>query len=93
MFAGKVESTVFDKNKRLILVKKTSVICRSKVRSFNMDEMRNIRAYKKGHAGINFYTLHYEIIVDFRQMAPVKVLESQNVDKIKKQVSFHAFFC
>lgn len=53
-----------------------------------MDEIADVRAYKKGHSGINVYTLHYKIVILFRgnSQEPIKLLETANEIKCIKQV-------
>ena len=87
LYAGKIESVVIDKSKDFMEVKKTSVFCVSKTdRTPSLRDIHNIRGIKKGHEGVNFYTLHYVIYAEFRNKPSVKIMESQNRDKIVKQL-------
>jgi hypothetical protein len=53
-----------------------------------LKEITNIVSYKKGHEGINHYTLHYTIRAEFKHHAPMLILESASRSKIVKQVSY-----
>ena len=87
LYAGKIESVVIDKSKDFMEVKKTSVFCVSKTdRTPSLRDIHNIRGIKKGHEGVNFYTLHYVIYAEFRNKPSVKIMESQNREKIVKQL-------
>jgi hypothetical protein len=86
IYAGKIESVIFDKQKQLISLCNTSVICRKEERNFKMQDISDVKAYKKGHNGVNVYTLHFKIMIEFRNMAPLKVWETQSGTKAKKQV-------
>ena len=64
VYAGKVESIEFDKpNKKMQLVK-TNVFCCKFRRSYDLGDLNNVRLIKKGHDGINYYTIHYSINVE-----------------------------
>ena len=82
--AGKVESVVLDKRRNVLELQKTNVICRTSRQGHSLTHLSNIRGFKKGHAGVNYYTLHYVIQAEFKTCAPVRILESQNRQKIIK---------
>ena len=83
---------IIDKNRSLLEVCSTNIFCISKKRVDDLHQVHNIRGIKKGHEGINFYTLHYVIVAEFRNRPPVKLLESTNRRKIVKQVSLRTIF-
>jgi hypothetical protein len=60
-----------------------------RVRRFMLNEIAEVRAYKKGHNGINVYTLHYKIVILFRgnSQEPIKLMETAKEEKCRKQVS------
>lgn len=76
--AGQVESIVFDKNFGELQLWKTSLYCRKDVRRYPLDDISDVKAYKEGHQGINVYTLHYKIMILFKDgnYEPVKVIET-----------------
>ena len=51
-----------------------------------MDHISAVRAYKTGHSGINVHTVHYKIMVSFRDMPALKILETLSREKAIKQV-------
>ena len=85
LYGGKVESVIIDKDKCFLELHKRSIICLNNKRVFDLSRVSNIRAVKKGHDGVNFYTLHYVIQAEFRNEAPIKILESTKRDKIIQQ--------
>ena len=76
MYGGKVESVVIDKRLNLLELLSTSIFCCTKRSVYSLKDLTNVRAVKKGHDGVNFYTLHYTIQAEFRNARPVKILES-----------------
>lgn len=46
-----------------------------------MHEIVDIKAYKKGHSGVNIYTLHYKIMAEFRTLPPFKITETAKEEK------------
>ena len=87
IYAGKIESVIIDKNRSLLEVSKTSIFCVSKKQVDDLELIHNVRGVKKGHEGVNFYTIHYVIYAEFRNKPPIKIMDSQNRRKTIKQVS------
>ena len=86
--AGKVECLLVDKSTGIMSLTKTACCCVNGQKVFDLKEVSNIRAFKKGHEGINFYTLHYAINVEFNtDEAPVKIWDSPNKKTIDDKVS------
>lgn len=65
LFAGKVESVIFDKQKKQLQLWSTTLICRKEVRIYPLSQISGVKAYKRGHNGVNVYTLHYKLMVEF----------------------------
>lgn len=91
IYAGKVESIVFDKKvmwingqKKELVKRKTSVICRSTKKKFNLEEITSVQGVKKGHDGINVNTIHYKIEIELKDKPTLKVLESIYREKVRK---------
>ena len=82
MYGGKIESVVIDKEKCFLELHKRSVICLNNKKVYDLSRVSNVRCVKKGHDGINFYTLHYVIQAEFRNEPPIKILESSKREKI-----------
>ena len=82
---GKIDSVIVDKERGFLEIHKTSVICCTSKKVRDLQSVKNIRAIKKGHDGVNFYTLHYVIQAEFRNEPPIKLLESSKRDKIIQQ--------
>jgi len=61
LYAGKLHTVAFDKTKGALIISKKTIICRSKENRYRLSDIINIKAYKKGHGGVNVYTLHYVI--------------------------------
>lgn len=85
LIGGKIDSVVIDKEKCFLELHKRSIICLNTKKCFDLSRVTNIRAVKKGHDGVNFYTLHYVIQAEFKDQAPIKILESSKRDKIVQQ--------
>ena len=82
ILGGKVESVVIDKEKCFLELHKRNIVCMNKKVCHDLTSVNNIRAVKKGHDGVNFYTLHYVIQAEFRDKPPLKILESSKREKI-----------
>ena len=52
MYAGKVESLIFDREIGIMSQVKTSIICKKKQRDWALDQIKNIRVFKRGHDGV-----------------------------------------
>lgn len=91
--AGKVETFLIDKATGVMSLTKTACCCCNSSKAFDLKEVSNIRAFKKGHEGINFYTLHYAINVEFNtDEAPVKIWDSPNKKTIDdKMIEIRSF--
>lgn len=61
MHAGKVETVVFDNEKGLVSKIKTSIFCRKRTEDWALEQIRNIRVFKRGHDGIQVVTIHYDV--------------------------------
>ena len=86
--AGKVESLVIDKHTGVMTVGKTGCFCCTTSKAFDLKEVCNIRAFKKGHEGINFYTLHYALNAEFNtDEPPIKIWDSPHQETIDEKVS------
>ena len=92
-YAGKVESVNFDKETNHFSMCKTTILCRSNARIFQLSDVRGVRALCRGHSGVNVYTIHYKIIVELADHPSVKILETQSKKKVKRQVSISAKTC
>jgi len=87
IYAGKVTTVTIDKYLNLVENRRTNMFCRKKSVQRELKDITNVVSYKKGHEGINHYTLHYTIRAEFRHHAPMLILESASRSKIIKQVS------
>lgn len=84
---------VFDKVEHELQLWKTSLYCVKHVQRYPLDDIIAVRPYKKGHAGINVYTLHYKIMIFFRDncIEPIKLTDTASEEKCVKQV-WNLFF-
>lgn len=83
--AGKIESIIFDKTKMELQVVKTSIICTKTVETYPMRTITDVKAYKKGHIGLNTYTLYYKIMILFSNEVPLKLTDTALEEKCIKQ--------
>ncbi|CDW82308.1 UNKNOWN [Stylonychia lemnae] len=87
LFAGKIESIIFDRQKQELQLWKTSLFCLRNVKKYSMHDIVDVKGYKKGHSGINVYTLHYKIMIEFRNIPAIKLTETGIENKCIKQVN------
>jgi len=52
MYAGKVESLVIDKQSGVMTKVKTNIFCRKAQQEWAIDQIRNLRVFKRGNDGI-----------------------------------------
>jgi hypothetical protein len=86
LYAGKVYTVAFNKQTGLLSVYKRSIFCKMNEKNYRLSDIHNIKAYKKGHGGINVYTVHYVIQAEVNQAPILKILETQNREKVVKQL-------
>jgi hypothetical protein len=66
---------------------KTSIFCQRNQSDWAIDQIRNIRVFKRGHDGIQVMTIHYEVQVDFSDIPSHVILKTQQKDKAIKQLA------
>eukprot|EP00347_Sterkiella_histriomuscorum_P023260 403335334 len=57
-----------------------------KVDKYPLSDIIDIKCYKRGHSGVNVYTIHYKVMIEFRSSAPIKLTETGVESKCIKQV-------
>ena len=61
LYAGKVESVIFSKDDATVSKVKTTVICTRQVTEWALDQVINVRVFKRGQESIQVMTIHYEV--------------------------------
>ena len=54
------------------------------MKAYPLNEIVDIKAYKRGHSGVNIYTLHYKIMAVFQHRPPVKIADTAKEEKCIK---------
>ena len=80
-YAGKVEQIIFDKQLGILSKVKTTIFCTRKVTDWSLDQIQNVRVFKRGHDGIQVMTIHYDIQIDFRDIPSTVVMNTQDEEK------------
>lgn len=65
-WAGRITTVTLDKFLNVIETRESNLCCRRKAKYAEFSEITNVTSFKKGHEGINNYTLHYTIRVEFK---------------------------
>ena len=86
MHAGKIEQVIFDKEIGILSYIKTSIFCKKKITDWAINQIQNIRIFKRGHDGIQVMTIHYAVQIDFKDAPSHTVLETQQKDKAIRQL-------
>jgi len=81
MYAGKIEQVILDKQQGVMSKVKTSIFCQKQQSDWALEQIRNIRVFKRGHDGIQVMTIHYEVQVDFSDMPSHVILKTSQKDK------------
>ena len=80
--SGDIKTMALDKEMNLIESRVEKPCCRKKVLQRQMTDITNVVSFKKGHEGVNYYTLEYTIRAEFRHHAPMVILTSSSRKKI-----------
>jgi hypothetical protein len=51
------------------------------MKEWALDQLVNVRVFKRGHDGVQVMTIHYEVQIDFRESPSVVILKSKLKDK------------
>ena len=81
MNAGKVDQVILDKQIGIMSKVKTSIFCQKETTDWALDQIKNVRVFKRGHDGIQVMTIHYEVQMDFSIAASQTILKSTSKDK------------
>lgn len=61
IYAGKVHTIIFDKQAGILSKIKTTIFCKKDQTDWAIDQIKNVRVFKRGHDGIQVMTIHYEV--------------------------------
>ena len=86
-YAGKVEQIIFDKQLGILSKVKTTIFCTRKVTDWSLDQIQNVRVFKRGHDGIQVMTIHYDIQIDFRDIPSTVVMNTKDEEKAIRQMA------
>jgi hypothetical protein len=84
LFSGKIHTVVLNKQTGLLSIIETSVVCTKQYTEWTLDQVQNVRIFKRGHNGLQFVTVHYEIQIDFKELPSCVILETKSIDKAIK---------
>ncbi|CAI2378589.1 unnamed protein product [Moneuplotes crassus] len=87
-FAAKIETVTFDKTKDEFSRKKLNTFCIKKGKEYKLSDISDIRIEKRVHDNVHTNTIHFKIIIDFKNNESVNLLESRKEDKVIRQVLF-----
>ena len=87
IYAGKVNTVIFDKTSGILSKVKTSIFCKKDQTDWAIDQIKNVRVFKRGHDGVQVMTIHYEVQIDFADVPSQTILETKEQDKAIKQLA------
>lgn len=68
LVSGKVKSTIFDKQAKKLTIRKRSITCHCRsITNYALEDLKGLRAVKRGIKQGQVETLHYAIILEFNQ--------------------------
>jgi len=95
--AGKIQTIVLDSETGLLECHDTNFFCNTKKKAHDITDIRDVRCFKRGHEGVQFYTVRYIMQVEFKKEKPLKILESGEKRKVVRQTvmikNFLGFTC
>merc|ERR1712072_1667010 len=86
LYAGKVESVIFDKQTGIVGKVKTTIFCTKNRVDWSLDQIQNVKVYKRGQDGIQVMTIHYDVQMDFRDIPSTNLLRSKDREKAVRQM-------
>lgn len=87
LYAGKVESVIFDKQTGIVGKVKTTIFCTKKQIEWSIDQIQNVKVYKRGHDGIQVMTIHYDVQIDFRDIPSTNIMRTKDQEKAIRQMA------
>ena len=87
LHAGKVEQIIFDKQIGIVTKNRISIFCKKKTVEWTIDQITNVRVFKRGHDSIQVMTIHYEVQIDFADIPSHTIIQSLNYEKAVKQMA------
>jgi len=87
MYAGKIEQINLDKEVGILSRSKMSIFCQKETTEWALDQIINVRVFKRGHDGVQVMTIQYEVQVDFIDAPCQTILKSQSKDKAIAQMA------
>ena len=88
LFAGRIESVIFDKDANEFTRVKFNIFCVKTSKTLKISDISDIRVEKRGFETVHSSTKHFKIIIDFRNKQSVTLLESKKEEKVITQVLF-----
>jgi hypothetical protein len=79
MYHSIIESVILDKKNGTISKGKISIFCQERKSEWAIAQIKNIRVFKRGHDGIQFRNLHYEVQFDFADVPNKVMMKTMNL--------------
>ena len=86
MFAGKIESVVFNKQVGIMSMVTTNIFCNKTSTDWALDQIKNLKVYKRGHDGVQVMTIRYEVQINFNGLPSHTILTTNNKEKAIRQL-------
>lgn len=64
-----------------------SIFCQKQTTDWALDQVMNVRVFKRGHDGIQVMTIHFEVQVDFKNAPCQPILKTASQDKAIAQMA------
>jgi hypothetical protein len=87
LYSGRVETVVFDRQKQAVLIYRFNLVCAREARRFDLSDVKDVRAAKRGVERNQNSTIRYRITVRLVDGREVSFLETSNSTRVRKQVS------
>jgi hypothetical protein len=69
VYAGKVETIVFDKDSNTVMVTRTRITCQKKLTCHSLDSIAKITANRRGSKSKSLNTEHFVLMIYFKERA------------------------
>jgi len=88
VYSGKIQTVEINKYTQKITKTNKSVFCNIKEQSWEIQNIEGVRAFKRGHNGINIEDRHYDIMLYFKRIQ-YKEHEFSYWDDEDPRVNYH----
>jgi len=94
LYFGNAQMVNIDKTTGIISKGHKTIFCQKKQTDWAISQVKNVRVFRRGHDGIQFKNIHYEIQFDFAEVPNKVMMKTMSLEKaVKQMLVLKTFFC